>query len=188
MPKTFAMPAGMRGWAEFSREEPPLRRHALARYWGRDPDSWDVCKIKPGYLLMIGLNPSKAGAYQNDQTILKVCTFAKAWGFDTLVMMNLSDIIATKPEALLRFKPEELSTEHNIGRTISFARHAGRVVCCWGVLHPDIEPLADRIVAMLREEERELYAIMRNADGSPQHPLYIPGHQKMIRYHHREDA
>jgi hypothetical protein len=51
-------------------------------------------------MTVIGLNPSTAGATVNDQTVRRCCHFAAREGCNSLEMVNLFTLIATRPQDL----------------------------------------------------------------------------------------
>jgi hypothetical protein len=85
--------ADSNGTALWSREEPPFYRYALTRRW---TGLFEGVRT----LLVCGLNPSDAGAQDNDQTITKEIGFASRLGCCRLVKVNLYGLISTDPAEL----------------------------------------------------------------------------------------
>ena len=56
-------------------------------------------RLSPGNrtVLFVGLNPSTADATHDDQTIKRCVGYARAWGYDVLLMGNLHAYRATDP-------------------------------------------------------------------------------------------
>jgi hypothetical protein len=81
------------------------RRYRLTRSWepiaGQDEKS----------LGFVMLNPSKAGALEDDATVRKCMGFARRWGFTEIVVTNLIPLIATDPYSLTAWG--ELDPENN---------------------------------------------------------------------------
>lgn len=58
-------------------------------------------------LVVIGINPNKADAFQNDPTIRKIEEQLEVWReFDGFLMLNLYPIRASKPELLNQFEKD----------------------------------------------------------------------------------
>lgn len=77
-------------WALFDCER--RYRYALGRHW-----NWSL----PVFVWTM-LNPSKAGAYEDDPTIRKVIGFTGRNGGGGIVVINLASYIATDPKELAR--------------------------------------------------------------------------------------
>lgn len=93
-------PAGnVTGRACFSDDG--TRRYVLIRRWGHELVKGEPTG-DPGVmpLTWIMLNPSTAGAVDDDATIRKCVGYAKRWGYGGIRVLNLFDLIATYPRAL----------------------------------------------------------------------------------------
>ena len=55
-------------------------RYSLERHWGEGNKT----------VIFVGLNPSIADAEIDDPTIRRCINFAKSWGYDRLIMLNIS--------------------------------------------------------------------------------------------------
>ncbi len=55
-----------------------------------------------GLLLFIGLNPSRADGERDDPTLRRLQAFAKSWGYQELLVVNLFARISPHPSALQR--------------------------------------------------------------------------------------
>lgn len=123
------------------------------------------------YLMVIGLNPSTADDKQDDPTIRRCIDFAKRWGFGGLCMTNLFAWRDTKPEnmkaASSPIQPE--GTRDNDKWLQHCADEAGMILAAWGT-HGDYLNRAKRVIEMLPP----MKCLVKNADGSPKHPLYVP--------------
>lgn len=127
--------------------------------------------------LFIMLNPSTADAEQDDRTIGRCRAFAKTWGCDGIVVVNLYAYRATKPVEL--WKVADPVGPDNDQYIIEALATAEIVVCAWGG-----NARADRV--------KEVWELIRhhrpfkplclgvNSDGSPGHPLYIKGDKPLI--------
>lgn len=125
-------------------------------------------------LAFVMLNPSVADAEQDDPTIRRCRAFATREGYQGIEVMNLYALRVTDPAALKdapdREGPENIAYLADLGRDHS----DGWIVCAWGA---NAEP-ADvaMAVAQLAACGAELVCLGTNKDGSPKHPLYLPGH------------
>lgn len=116
-------------------------------------------------LLFIMLNPSIAGADVDDPTVRKCMRYAKRWGYGSLTVVNVYPCIATDPTKLDR----ELEFRTNLEVIRQEAEMAERIVCAWGK-HAKYVHVRE-VVSCL--PGTKLYALRRNKDGSPCHPLYL---------------
>jgi hypothetical protein len=116
----------------------------------------------------IGLNPSTADASEDDPTIRRCVNFAKYWGFDRLVMLNLFAFRATDPKGLFNATDpvgEECDRFYKLGRECDLQ------IACWG----NHGSYLNRDIAV-RNQFPNLHCIKINkATGQPAHPLYLPG-------------
>lgn len=136
---------------------------------------WRVWNYHRPMLLQIGLNPSKAGALNNDPTITRGEVRAYKTGFGGLLQANLYGYISTIPKVLLGdgdFVGEE--NDSYIQRMICMS---SRQLCGWGSFPPVLKR-AHVVLAMLTEP----YCLGTNADGQPKHPLYVSYETPMRKY------
>ncbi len=148
--------------AEFSRRR--TWRYDLWRVW-----NW-------GDLIatFICLNPSTADENSNDPTVERLERRARMWGYGGVHVLNIFSYRSTDPEALLALSDPiyaigPLNDEHILARS----REAGIVICAWGG-HKSAQVRGPQVEMMLRSAGVKLHALRLNADGSPQHPLYLP--------------
>lgn len=85
------------GRAQFSDDG--TRRYVLIRRWAHTIGDDDE-RTMP--LTWVMLNPSSAGAADDDPTIRKCVGYAKRWGYGGIRVLNLFDYIATDPHDLAR--------------------------------------------------------------------------------------
>ena len=128
-------------------------RYGLWRQWSDAP-----------MIMFIGLNPSKADAFKNDNTITKVMKIARHNGYGGVYMVNLFSFITPHPKELIaddnEYKNIELISEYS-------KKAKGGVVFCWGNFKQARERSKD-IIGMFPEA----LCIKQNNGGSPKHPLY----------------
>jgi hypothetical protein len=132
-------------------------RYALWRIWD---DS------KP-FVMFIGLNPSTANEDADDPTIRRVKSFAKAWGYGGVYMMNLFAIVSSKPEVL---KTCADAIGDNDTWLSDIAQKCSQVVFAWGNFKEATE--RSKVVAANFPEAK---ALEINKSGTPKHPLYVRG-------------
>lgn len=153
----------MKGTALFS--ECGRYRYWLTRTWN---DKLPCCAF-------IGLNPSTADAEKDDPTIHKCIEYARSWEFGSLLMLNLFGFRAIKPAYLWALKARGgdhiglggNKIEHLPLYTVQF--DAKKVIACWGKGQQEGR---GRYVA--ETFAGRLDCLMKNEDGSPAHPLYLP--------------
>lgn len=150
---------GPDGWASFS----PCRRYryALGRRFG------DL--YRHGTALVCGLNPSKAGAYDPDQTIRKEVGFAKLWGCDSLIKINLFDLIETYSKNLAPTElvgPGRAEAFELVRKRLSQASRVVTVVA-WGSHSLVTDEAIAAVADMLPKPWR---CLGTTRDGSPRHP------------------
>lgn len=134
-------------------------------------------------VLFIMLNPSTADAENDDPTIRRCIGFAKAWGFGGLHVGNLFALRATDPRTLL-WTTDPIVHPLNAAHLSDMAKASRLVVCAWGNA-----PIVNRI---LRRKDMvhyrplaglgDLHYIALSNDGTPKHPLYLPGDLRPERY------
>lgn len=157
-------------------------RYTLWREWDAESDL--ICMPSDGdrwlqYLMVIGLNPSTADETKDDPTIRRCVGFAKEWGFGALCMTNLFAFRSTQPRNLLTVNdPVGLNNNEQLWRV---ARDAGMIIAAWGKSVPIIAQRA-AFVTYLLSTLQEIKCLRKNADGSPEHPLYIPATTRPIAF------
>ena len=121
-------------------------------------------------LTFVMLNPSTADADVDDPTIKRCIKFADGFGYGALRVMNLFAFRATDPRALV---PAYRSGVDIVGPLNgNMLRHAYDhepvLVAAWGA----------HVVARIPEAVKPSSALclgVNASDGSPKHPLYVPG-------------
>lgn len=139
-------------------------RYTLWREWA------DLFGSKrEGIVMFIGLNPSTADESLDDPTIRKCMGFARQWGYQGMCMTNLFAYRATDPREMRR-QADPVGAENN-QFLIDVAKEAGVIVAAWGK-HGAFMDRAAAVRTLLAF--RKIHCLRRNADGSPEHPLYVP--------------
>ena len=138
-------------------------RYALHRIW-------DFNK-KP--LVFIMLNPSKADAYEDDNTILKIVKIAKYNGYGGIRVYNLFALRATNPKKL------ETHTDP-FGRNAEWLSDIPlgvNIVFAWGA-NKNAQHIASEVI----EHYPDTYCLAINKNGSPKHPLFCRDDTKLIPF------
>ena len=158
---TTLWPSSAHG-ADFSSN----RKHRFALW-----RAWDESKPE---VMFIGLNPSTANEEKNDPTIRKVIKFAVNWGYGSVTMLNLFTYVTTYPEELKTCKNPLLQADVTL---ISYARDADKIIFAWGNFK-EAQERAKQVIAMFPNA----YCLVKNKDGSPRHPLYVPGNTEPVPF------
>jgi hypothetical protein len=148
------------------------------RYWLKR--TWDSLLPTVTWIM---LNPSKAGATQNDPTVRKCIKFSKDWHFGGLVVVNLYAYCATDPSNLPEVFPD---AEMAANDAVILQMCEGRqVIAAWGA-----DPRAvEREPAMMRLLSASRVACLKTTkDGHPWHPLYVAGDVRPMPFHFKEAA
>jgi hypothetical protein len=149
------------------RNEARLSADRLHRYWLLR--EWDYGLP---VIAFIGLNPSTADETADDPTIRKCIKYAKAWGFGSLLMLNIYSFRATDPKEMWKARERGIDIIGIHGNT--FENLAGymqtfcvqRCIAAWGKGKQEIR---GHMAKCLLER---LECLNLNKDGSPAHPLY----------------
>lgn len=146
--------------AEFS----PCRkyRYKLWRTWG-----------KGEYVAFVGLNPSTADEVDNDPTVRRCINFAKTWGFDGLLMLNIFGFRSTDPAGLKTI--DDPVGPGNDQALITGSQQAGLTVAAWGT-HGGYLNRHDNVLKLLDN----LHYLKLTQGGYPNHPLYLKADLKPI--------
>ncbi len=137
---------------------------------------------EPKSCVFIMLNPSTADGAQDDPTIRRCVSFAKAWGYDRLDVLNLFAYRTTKPEELLALTHDRDPVgEHNKRAfdCVLYFYPIGTIVCAWGAhgVHLGQDETA---LGWLGRHKR--FALGLTKDGHPRHPLYAKGDAELIPF------
>ncbi len=174
------------GGAVFDRTEAYrylLWRHLRSQSAAQAGD-WPGCPWqdgRPGHndsLLLIMLNPNRADERTNDPTIRRCISFATAWGFGKLEVVNLFAVRAEKPVQLRSL--DEPVGEQNDQFIIEAASRAAKIVVAWGN-HGRFAQRDQQVIRLLADSSR-LYCFGRTKGGNPLHPLYLPADQPLVSF------
>lgn len=136
----------------------------------------------PRRVLFVMLNPSTADEAANDPTICKLLSYARAWGYARLDVVNLFAFRTPSPDVLAK----ALATGSNIvgpqndAYIEAAAQRAHRVVVAWGGRVPTTlkktrpADILARLWALGGDRWSPEYLELTK-DGAPKHPLYLGG-------------
>jgi hypothetical protein len=157
------------GSASFSADR--TMRWRLGRVW--DPGLPQA--------LVLGYNPSAAGAEKNDPMVLRWNFFFGRWGFGGYTAMNKYPVISSDPAECWRWAAPQLDGRQppglfygNVDKICEAASAASKVFVCWGKCrHQDDEDWSEYLIDELfsRGKATELWCFGTNIDGSPKHPM-----------------
>lgn len=141
---------------------------------------WSGAKPLCGWIM---LNPSKADASVNDPTIRRCMDFATTWGFGGILVANLFPLRATDP-ADLQVPDVDLFGPQEVNAVRVVMEQCGLVVAAWG--SHEIAARHGRVDVVKREADaarKPLWAVRKNYDGTPGHPLYVPKLAKRVPWY-----
>lgn len=143
-------------------------RYALWRIWD---------KRKP-FIMFIGLNPSTANEHENDATIRSVERISINNGYGGFYMMNCFPFVSTNPKDLIAIAD---SPEQHLNNTwlMEMKLKCSDVVFAWGNF--------DVVKDLKRDTElSEMFpkakVLVKNKNGSPRHPLYVPSNVELVEW------
>lgn len=129
------------------------------------------------------LNPSIAGAKDNDPTIRRCIGFSKKEGYGGLLVTNLFSRISTDPKGLTKNVPDAAYSDD----FIKYA--ASQSIACmvaWGNI-PKIPAYADRaekVLDILRKQHT-IMCLGKTLAGNPRHPVRLPYAQLWEIFRHK---
>lgn len=122
-------------------------------------------------LVVCMLNPSTADGEVDDPTVRRTMAYALAWGYGTLIVVNLFSFRATDPDLLEEQKSlavGALTDQYILGA----AKVADLFLCAWGV-HGVLRGRGLEVKLMLEDAGVELYCLGKTKWEHPKHPLYL---------------
>jgi hypothetical protein len=118
----------------------------------------------------IMLNPSTADEHANDPTLTRCCTFARAWGYQHLRVVNLFALRSTDPSAI--YSHDDPIGADNDDAIMRAVYASDLIVCAWGK-HGDHRDRGRAVARLLGG--RRLHVLRLCKGGQPMHPLYQRG-------------
>jgi hypothetical protein len=159
----FTKVEGIGGAALFSPDG--RHRYRLDRDLVNDPDG------NGGRLLWVMLNPSVAGAHEDDPTVRKCVGFARRMNFERLSVVNLYSLVSTDPADLA--DASDRITRQTDTVTVLAAAEADQIVVAWGSPPKGLDPTlhffrVHRVLRLLRG--KNVVCLGRTKEGWPRHP------------------
>lgn len=142
------------------------------RLWRR----WDTVRQ---VVLFVMMNPSTANVDYDDRTVAKCGRYARTWGYGGLCVGNVFAYRCTDQKRLAETK-DPVGPENDF-HIIEMAKMCSMVVLAYG--KPTVAALRARGVKvedLLLRERKQLYVLRLCKDGTPMHPLYLPGELRPV--------
>ena len=135
---------------------------------------WDASKPLVVFIL---LNPSKADAEVDDNTLRRGIDFARRWGYGGVVFVNLFAFRSTDPKNLSY--SDGIVGPDNDRHILEQVARADRVVLAWGANGGHLQ--RDKEVLKLLEGIT-LWHLGLTKDGHPKHPLRLAKTTRLRRW------
>ena len=165
-----ALPPGVRGDAVLGCTNREYR-YELSRTWD------DALPT----LLFVMMNPSTALPKYDDPTVAKCRRYAKGWGFGTLLVGNTFAYRATAQERLMEVA--DPVGPDNDAHLLSMADRAAMIVFAYGQPRKALRYRGIEVARLLsRQGTRPLHFLRLAKNGTPCHPLYLPGSLKPTQW------
>ena len=131
---------------------------------------WDPERPLVMWLLM---NPSVAGLDHADPTLRRTGEFSRKWGYGGQLVGNVHAYRVTAQKRLLEI--DDAAGPENDAALVGMAQRTGRVMLAYGQPPKPLRARSAHVVELLRATGAKLFALRLAKDGSPFHPLYLPG-------------
>ena len=142
----------------------PDRRHRYT-LWRR----WNFVDNER-MVAFVGLNPSTADEFHNDNTVRRCIRFAQAWQYDGMIMLNAFAYRDTDPKKMKRFShPIGDENDDAIDQVTDLV---DRVIVCWGV-HCRHMGRAASMRRLLIRKKAKTFCLDLTKHGEPKHPLFV---------------
>ena len=129
-------------------------------------------------MTFVMLNPAKATAQDNDQTISKCIGFAERLDKDTLNVVNLYAYCTSYQQEL--YAQSDMVGPANQRWLSQTLRQSDLIVCAWGKLEDN--QATNRLKRIVRRYQLDLFCLGINQDGSPKHPARLGYQRSLIPY------
>lgn len=130
-------------------------------------------------VMFLLMNPSVAGIEHADPTLIKCGKFARAWGYGGQLVGNVHAYRITDSNLLIH--AEDPVGPENDASLLSMARRADMVVLAYGLPPKPLRLRAAKVVESLSGNVQLKY-LRLTKDGTPGHPLYLPGRLVPLDY------
>lgn len=141
---------------------------------------WRIWDKELPRVMFVGLNPSTANETEPDATIRRVVSFAKKWGYGGVYMLNVFPYVSTDPDDMVDFYNTNYhleEAEKNDKWLWKIGNEVTEIILAWGNFD----------VAKVKGEDisrcfKNANCLIKNKNGSPRHPLYVPLSVKRIPF------
>ena len=123
-------------------------------------------------LTFIMLNPSVANEDKNDATIRRCLGYAKIWGYNELVVVNLFAMISTEPKDLYSATIDPMGGEENNYHIIDAINNSSLSICAWGN-HGIYQNRGNIVKGLILSKFGKYHHLGLNKNGEPKHPLRL---------------
>ena len=147
-----------------------LYRYELSEIWN---PQLPLCM----FLLM---NPSVAGIEHADPTLIRTGRFAREWGYGGQLVANIHAYRITDSRRLGEIT--DPAGPLNEASIINMAHRADKVILGYGMPPRPLRARAQSTVQMLRDAGIAMSYLRLSKDGTPSHPLYLPGNLIPLDY------
>ena len=137
--------------------------------------------------LIIGLNPSTAGAKEDDHTIRKEKEFTRRWGWSGFWKANMFVCIETHSKKLKQM-PLAVATGHTAADRVleELIPRVPVIVVCWGSAVPKehrsrIQLVCEKI-RLFKDPIATVLCFGLSQDGNPLHPLMLSYDTPLMPY------
>ena len=140
-------------------------------------ERWDMHRPAVMWLMM---NPSVASVEHADPTLIKTGRFSRAWGYGRQMIANVHAGRATDSKRLLDMR-DPVGPENDMAIR-AMAERADLIILAYGQPPKPLRHRAHRVVTDLQRLGYPLHYLRLSQDGTPQHPLYLPGDLTPLSY------
>lgn len=134
---------------------------------------WRIWEKNGPYLIVMMLNPSKADARINDQTISILIGRAKQDGYAGLIVVNAFALRATDPDEMKgHARPIEHADGVNDAAIEYVLCESGTILCAWGA-HITHNNRDKEVACQLKAMGKTVHYLLKTKNGIPRHPLRI---------------
>lgn len=135
---------------------------------------WRIWNDMRPKVMFIGLNPSTANENSDDPTIRRIKSISNSLGYGGFYMLNLFAWVTAYPDELK--KVADPLGDNDMALKLA-ADKCQSIIFCWG----NFKEAQERALQVEMMFPKSL-CLLKNKDGSPRHPLYVPGNVKPIPY------
>ena len=134
---------------------------------------WDATRPS---ILFVMMNPSVADLDQDDRTVRRASSFAQTWNYGQLLVGNVFAYRCTDQKRLLE-TPDPVGPE-NDAHLLAMAAESAKIIFAYGKPHVSLRSRGGEVATLFRAHGHKLHILRLSQDGTPVHPLYLPGNLK----------